>query len=337
MKIAEIAKEAGVSVGTVDRVLHKRGRVSAATKARIEKIIQENGYVPNAMARNLKIGSNLKFGILIPKLDSESGYWHKIYNGIKKAGDEIAAFNISLVIKEFDRDEENSLNEKGKQLIEENVDAIALAPVIQKEAFSFVKSLKDIPYAFFDSSITNASPISENIQIAYKAGWCGARVMQLFSPDNNNFICLQMHESAYNQQQRAQGFIDFFKQKNISIKTYTWKREKNISFNKFLDSLFEDNNKIDGIFITNDATGLISKYVLKKELSHTPYIIGFDLVEDNKEELLNGNISAIISQSPETQGYNTIMDMYKILFLKQEDSINKCPIPINIIIKENLP
>lgn len=43
MKISEIAKAAGVSVGTVDRVLHNRGRVSKETKANIEKIIKENG------------------------------------------------------------------------------------------------------------------------------------------------------------------------------------------------------------------------------------------------------------------------------------------------------
>jgi len=41
MTVHEIAALAGVSIGTVDRVLHKRGRVSAATKAKIEAIIEQ--------------------------------------------------------------------------------------------------------------------------------------------------------------------------------------------------------------------------------------------------------------------------------------------------------
>ena len=39
MTITEIAKLAGVSIGTVDRVIHKRGRVSPKTVARVEEII----------------------------------------------------------------------------------------------------------------------------------------------------------------------------------------------------------------------------------------------------------------------------------------------------------
>ena len=336
MKIAEIAKAAGVSVGTVDRVLHNRGRVSAQTKSRIEQIIKENGYIPNAMARSLKNGSKLKIGILIPILNSEGGYWDKLYKGIERAGDELKSFNVTIVKEEFDRNKPNSLLEAGKKLIEEKVDAIALSPVIQEESYKFINILDNIDYAFFDSSLSNASPITENVQIAYKAGWCAARVMQLFTPNENNYICIQMHKTAYNQEQRAIGFNDYFKNLNINVINHIWEREREKSFTSFLDKILEENKKIDGIFVTNDATSVVSKYIATKNLNKRPCIIGFDLVADNKEELLNGNISAIISQSPETQGYKTIMEMFRILFMKQKESVDNSPIPINIIIKENL-
>ncbi|MDR0598748.1 MAG: helix-turn-helix domain-containing protein, partial [Treponema sp.] len=47
MTVKEIAELAGVSIGTVDRVLHKRGRVSAATRETIEAIIEEYQFTPN--------------------------------------------------------------------------------------------------------------------------------------------------------------------------------------------------------------------------------------------------------------------------------------------------
>ncbi len=336
MKIADIAKAAGVSVGTVDRVLHNRGRVSPQTKLKIEQIIKENGYTPNAMARSLKNGSKLKIGVLIPKLDSESGYWNKIFKGIIKAGLELEAFNVSIVKEEFDRDKKDSLLTSGQKLIDLGVDAIALAPVIQEESYKFINKLDDMKYAFFDSSLSNTSPITENLQVAYKAGWCAARVMQLFTQNKKNYICIQMHDKAYNQEQRAKGFNDFFKNSDATLSNYIWNRESNISFTSFLDNILFENSIIDGIFVTNDATSIISKYISTQLKNNMPSIIGFDLVENNKEELIKGNISAIISQSPETQGYKTIMEIFRILFMKQDNSVDNKPIPINIILKENL-
>ena len=334
MKIAEIAKAAGVSVGTVDRVLHNRGRVSAETKAKIEKIIQENGYVPNAMARNLKMSSKLSFGVLIPKLESEGGYWKKIYNGIKQAEKEIAHFNISIYIEEFDREIKNDLLIKAKELLNKKIDAIAFSPIKDEESKLLLSLIGDIPYAFFDSSLENTTPISENVQDAYKSGFCAARLTKLFSPNGNNFICIQMYKNAFNQNQRIKGFIEFFSKSNYSLKTYVYEKEKYLSIGNFLNILIRENNNIDGIFVANHAASIVSDFLKEKE-NNIPPIIGYDLVDNNRRNLEDENISALISQEPITQGYNTIMDLYKILFLKQKN-IKKNEIPINIILKENL-
>ena len=53
MKSEDIAKLAGVSRGTVSRVLNGKSDVAEATRRKIEKIIEEYGYKPNASARKL--------------------------------------------------------------------------------------------------------------------------------------------------------------------------------------------------------------------------------------------------------------------------------------------
>ena len=68
MTLTEIAKLAGVSAGTVDRVLHNRKGVSEKTKIKIQSIIEENGYEPNLIAQQLKNNKTLNIGILLPKL-----------------------------------------------------------------------------------------------------------------------------------------------------------------------------------------------------------------------------------------------------------------------------
>lgn len=53
--IKELAEKAGVSIGTADRALHDRGRVSAKTKERILRLAQELDYQPNNVVRGLAI------------------------------------------------------------------------------------------------------------------------------------------------------------------------------------------------------------------------------------------------------------------------------------------
>lgn len=53
--IKEIANKVGVSIGTVDRALHNRGRVSEETKAKILTAMKELDYHPNDVAQKLTV------------------------------------------------------------------------------------------------------------------------------------------------------------------------------------------------------------------------------------------------------------------------------------------
>ena len=65
--IKEIAEKAGVSIGTVDRVLHNRGMVNAQTKERVETVMKELNYRPNQVAQGLAVmKKKLKIGFFIP-------------------------------------------------------------------------------------------------------------------------------------------------------------------------------------------------------------------------------------------------------------------------------
>lgn len=53
MNIYDIAKEAGVSIATVSRVLNQKGAVSASTRAKVEAVLAEHHYLPSAIARGM--------------------------------------------------------------------------------------------------------------------------------------------------------------------------------------------------------------------------------------------------------------------------------------------
>jgi LacI family transcriptional regulator len=94
MTLNQIAKKAGVSIGTVDRVVNNRGRVAKETRAKIESVIAEYGYTPNLAARQLKQRSVLTLGILFPEPGSGSGFWDMIIDGIHNACETFKPFTI---------------------------------------------------------------------------------------------------------------------------------------------------------------------------------------------------------------------------------------------------
>ena len=53
--IKDVARMAGVSVSTVSRVLNHSKPVSDEIRKRVEKVVEETGYVPNPVARSLVI------------------------------------------------------------------------------------------------------------------------------------------------------------------------------------------------------------------------------------------------------------------------------------------
>ena len=53
IRIVDIAKMAGVSIGTVDRVIHNRGKVSEENRKKVQAILDMVHYQPNLMARSL--------------------------------------------------------------------------------------------------------------------------------------------------------------------------------------------------------------------------------------------------------------------------------------------
>ncbi|MFC4320456.1 LacI family DNA-binding transcriptional regulator [Litchfieldia salsa] len=69
LTIADIAKKAGVAKSTVSRYLNN-GSISEDTKKKIEQIMNDTGYSPNAFAQSLKAKKTNIIGTIVPRLDS---------------------------------------------------------------------------------------------------------------------------------------------------------------------------------------------------------------------------------------------------------------------------
>ncbi len=70
--INDIAREAGVSVGTVSNVLNNTGNVRPGTREKVLAVVKELNYIPNNVAKALKTSHNRGIGILAEDISSFS-------------------------------------------------------------------------------------------------------------------------------------------------------------------------------------------------------------------------------------------------------------------------
>ena len=92
-----------------------------------------------------------------------------------------------------------------------------------------------------------------------------------------------------------------------------------------------------GLFVVNDGAWKIADLLDEKGLLDQFTIIGFDLSPENRERLERGKIHLIIGQRPFSQGYESVMFLYRKLALDFDQYTECLTVPIDVYLKENIP
>ncbi|GEO95685.1 LacI family DNA-binding transcriptional regulator [Kocuria turfanensis] len=87
MSIKDVAREAGVSIGTVSNVLNRPEAVSADRRRRVLQVIDDLGYVRNDVARQLKAGRSRTVGLVVQ--DSANPFYNEIALGAETAAEKL--------------------------------------------------------------------------------------------------------------------------------------------------------------------------------------------------------------------------------------------------------
>lgn len=82
VSIKDIARESGVSIATVSRVMNKTGRYSKETEDKVLSIIEDRNYVPNQIAKGLRVQKMMNVGIIVPDITNE--FFVKVVSELEK-------------------------------------------------------------------------------------------------------------------------------------------------------------------------------------------------------------------------------------------------------------
>lgn len=334
--IKDIAQMAGVSKGTVDRVLHNRGKVSKEAFEKIDKILKEINFKPNLIAQNLKNNKTYTIDVLLPDPIIDS-FWIPVNNGIIAAANEFNPFAILVKKYFYDPNDKLSFLDRSRKAIKSNPDVLIIVPIFLKESQEILKTCKDIGIItiMFNNPLSTMKDYIFIGQDLIRSGRVAASLMDKIIGENDKIAIVHINKEPH-MQLKDNGFRKFFKENKGNdhiITSKTFNSTEKLTFIQDLSLFIKENQEINAFYITNSKAYMFLDVLQDLEKKNI-VIIGYDLLDENIKYLKNGKIDFLIHQKPYKQAYLSVAYIAEhFLFGKK---LPTCEfLPIDIIISEN--
>ncbi|OIP83484.1 MAG: hypothetical protein AUK44_05130 [Porphyromonadaceae bacterium CG2_30_38_12] len=342
IRIKDIARLAGVSEGTVDRVLHNRGEVSKRSKEAVSNVLDQIDYSPNVVAQALASKKKYRFVYLIPH-NEMGNYWTAVLKGFQLAAAEYAAYNVSFNQVSFNQFDAQSYTQAIQSILQDLPDAAFIAPIFRDETLEFTRALKNsnIPFSFIDSKIDEVDFLTYYGQNSLKSGYIAAKFLLSDLQENKKiFVVRTKRNGAVSNQtlNRLHGFMQYLTEnkpawsKNIiPIELFDDDEAANLQILREATLQYPD---LAAVITFNSKVYRLASYFQALNIPNL-HVIGYDLLDENVRYLKQGIIALLIAQQPENQAYFSARDMCRFLiFNKKITKVNY--MPIDILIKENI-
>jgi LacI family transcriptional regulator len=337
-RIKDIAAKAGVSVGTVDRVLHQRGDVSEQSRQKVQAAMEELGYEVNLLASTLAYNRVHVVGVLLPFPDD--AYWGLLYEGVARAARQLKDFSIELRIQHFELSNPRHFAECAHQLLEHTPAAFLFPPLFEQESLELCRLLQAqaIPYVMVNTRLANVNAVSFVGQDAYQAGYLAAGLLQGHLQPGESILVLHLTthlKEALHYQAKEEGCRAYFDQQGcrpekvraVHLPDY----RNHQSLGQQVAALLRS-QPTGGIVVTSSrAHHLVEAW---PKLPRLP-ILGFDPIPANTHWLKAGHLQYLINQHPRAQGFLGAMLMLDQLIRKQAIPPVRY-LPLEIVVRENL-
>lgn len=331
---------AGVSVGTVDRILHGRPNISAKTSAKVNDVLKKIHYKPNLIARSLGRGKNHRIAVIIsdPALEP---YWEVVQSGVLQAQAEWDHYNISIDSYNYVHGGKLSFEHVAAVALKSKPDGVVLAPLYYQQALPVLKILDDqkIPYILFNTNIPESKALTFIGQDLFQSGMLAGQLMSLSHEKKERLIILHIGDDVEDSvylKEKERGFREFY-EKNIhhpyTIESLNLDYTRN-SFRGKIEKLVQDKNT-KGIFVTTTRAVSTIATVLLENSRQDVRLIGYDMLEDHLKYLKMGVIRFLINQNPKRQAFLGISHMANHLLFKKEVPATEL-FPLEIITQQNI-
>lgn len=266
--IKDVAALAGVSPATVSRVMNGTAKVDPEKKARVLKVIEETGFVPNEVARSLFRKSARTIGLIVPSI--RNPYFTELAAHVDAMAT-VNGFRPFLCNTGYDPEKEKAAIQ---MLVSMNADAIIVASCSEQ-----VRELINhcpIPVVALDAMLYGAD-VEACVYCDYY--WGGRMAAEhLLENGCKHIVCIKGPQHRYSARSRYQGYRDVCQERGIPERTVEcdYDFDQGLAMTEELLKRFPD---VDGIIACNDIVAISTYKVLHKRNISVPekiQLIGFD-------------------------------------------------------------
>lgn len=344
VRIKDIAERAGVSTGTVDRVLHGRTSVSPLSREKVERALQELNYVPNHYASALASNKVYKIASILPMHEVDS-YWARVETGLSEGLSRYSDFKISYEIFRYDPFNDQSFEDQTRQLLDWDPFAVVIGPIFNyniMRKFIDKLELKEIPYGLIDSNWPEFTPVAFYGQDSIRSGEFAARVMLMAAAGAKKIALFKLmgegRVASRQQLNREVGFRKYMEEHSPKtqievLNLYVYDKE---GVKERLQTFFDEHPTLSHGLTFNSSIHTIAKF-LKNDMPKRKHVtlLGYDATDSNVECINDGSVDFLIAQHPMRQGLNCMRTLINACVLRIPQNRDHY-MAIDLLTKENI-
>lgn len=339
--VFDVAAAAGVSRGTVDRVVFHRGGVSEKTAEKVRNAIARLNYVPNENASRLATRRVIRFGILIPEF-KPGEYWSLIEDGFRQGVGDMPSYKVELLLRHYDSGCRQSFREQAETLLEEDIDAVITnaAPRGPLQDFLDVLQHRHIPFAFIDNKYDDLDYLMYYGVDPYKSGTLGAFLLTMRQKvESVAMVCVKREtEGGYDPNApRRRGITDYLKAGFPSARIYTLfvDGDSKASTDALMDGFFSAHAGLKHIIFPESRVHLISDWLLRHP-DEGRVVVGYDDLEKNMDALRDGAVEFLVTRKVSEQSRRLIVNFTECLIRHTDPARKNNFVHMDILHKCNL-
>lgn len=344
VRIKDIAEMAGVSVGTVDRVLHGRSNVSKLSLEKVQKVLEEINYVPNHYASALASNKVYNFAAILPLHETDS-YWARVEKGLYEGVQRYSDFKLSFKVFSYDQFNDESFESQCRNLLAYNPCAVIIGPIFNHRIMSkFTAKLEDrgIPYSLLDSYWPDLNPVTFYGQDARRSGEFSAKIILMAAQKAKRLVLFKMlgegRVASRQQLERERGFRDYLAKHSpntevVDLNLYAYDKE---GMKETMKTFFTENKDIRYGLSFNSSINVIGNF-LKEEMPKHPHVtlLGYDAIDKNIQCMKDGYVDFLVGQHPQHQGLNCFRSIFNSCVLQMKQQVVHY-VGIELIMPENM-
>jgi LacI family transcriptional regulator len=306
--IREIARLANVSIGTVDRALHGRKRISKKTRERVLTIARNMGFRPNLVARALSVGGKpVRVGVCIPR--EIHFFYDQLRDGILAEAHHVEHLGLEVIYHPVERLGAME-NETVREMLATDIQALVITPGDPRQLTPLIdeaekRNIRVVCVASDAPASHRSTVVCVNPRLN---GRLAAELMGRFVEPGAQVAVITGMLQTDDHREKTEGFAEVFPHfcpGGKVVEVIEGHEEEDEAFQKCF-SLLGRLEHLAGLYVNTANCLPVCRAIGARGLSGKIKLITTDLFREMIPYFEKGTVSASIYQRPYVQGQTAL-------------------------------